>query len=475
MPVYPRILPLLALFLASAARLALAQDEIGPQKDLPPPDKLAWEVPCNIVMPLEPLLAQGLLTIQQQDKGTAKPFLALLNMDTGVVVWKVDLSGDVVAINASKDTVFVCLRDRVAAVRVADGKALWQQKLEGNLDTAWQPAPNFQQIQWFADFRTPGQGIGGALYYMKDRLYVTVNGNIYALNALTGDEIWDQKYGFSLNSPLLGIGDYLFSATLGGGMQACRVDNGDIVWEKKDMPHADPLFVAGDEKAPELYAASDKGFLRIDPKTGDVMWSADIKREASEAMYVCGDKIVVKRSDDVWVLNRGDGAKVWGAATGHQQSAYANGRVFLRGDKGGDIYCYSVAVGDYAWHSPCPGDNLARLFVGGEVVVAINMSEVEAHDVAKGTVLWRKISTPMQPFETSTWASNDKAIFYRTMDWVYGCDPQRGSWVTSVPGKFFFVHWMWTRGDAVFLHNGAPGLATVGAIIVKARQKGEGG
>jgi outer membrane protein assembly factor BamB len=273
----------------------------------------------------------------------------------------------------------------------------------------------------------------------------------------------------------VGIGNTVFVTTMFEGVAALKADTGDILWHAKDMPKCDPLWVLGDEKAPELYGASEKGFVRFDPETGNALWTSEMRRDSATHLYPFEGKLVIQMSDQAWVLNKEDGAKVWGAATWHQQSAYAPGRVILRGDKGGDIYCYSVAEGSYTWHNPCPGNNLARLFVGGDVVVAINLFEIEAYDVAKGTTLWHKTASMMQPFETSTWASNDKAIFYRCSDWVFGCDPRNGSWVTSVPGKFFFVHWMWTRGDAVVMHCGSPGAATVGAIIVKARQKGAGG
>ena len=469
----PRCLPLLAVILVSVARLALAQEEIGPQKDLPSPDKIAWEVPCNLNLPLEPLLAQGLLTFQHQERGATKPSLELLNMDTGKVVWKIELSGGVEAINASKDTIFVCLSDRVAGVRVADGKVLWQQKLEARGDSGWQTPPTFQQIQWFADFRTMGQGIGGVLFWMKDMVCVKAGDCIYALNAQTGAELWEQQAG-ALAFPLVGIGDTIFVTTMFQGVAALNAANGNILWHTTDVGKCDPIFVFGDEKAPEFYGASDKGFVRFDPKTGKVLWLAEMKRGSEALVRSCGDRLAILMADQAWVLDKADGAKAWGAATAHQQSAYANGRIILRGDKGGDIYCYSIAAGDYVWHVPCPGNNVARLFVGGDVVVAVDHSQITAYDVPKGAELWRRIATPMQGFEASTWASNDKAIFYRTMNWVFGCDPQRGSWVTAVPGQFFFVHWMWTRGDAVFMHNGEPGGPKLQAIIVKAKVKPEG-
>jgi outer membrane protein assembly factor BamB len=454
-------LSLIAVLLISAVA-AFGDGTTGSEADKPQSDKLTWEVPCDMTMAVQPLLARGYLPIQQKARGAQKPHLALLRLADGKIMWSIELSSDVAAINAEKDIITLALSDRIAAVTFLEGKVLWQEPVQGILDAGWQTSPRFKQSQWFSDLRTCGQGIGGVLFMMKGRVYITVGGILYAFDAASGKEIWEQKYGFSLSFPILGMNGLVFAAS-NEGLTAYNADTGSLVWRDEDLKRSDPIFVIDDE----LYAADDVGFLKLNPSTGKAIWTQDIKRDSAENLYAFENRLVLQRDADVWVLDRATGDKVWSEETGHQLSAYSNGRVFLLGREGGDIQCYSVKAGDYAWHTGYAQNNLGRVFAAGSVVIATNGFGVVAYDAEKGEMLWQRQAPPGELFDTATWAASDKAVYYKSAGWVYGCDPRKGSWVTAVTGHFFFVHWMWTNGEGLFLHSGDPGLSTIGGLFVK--------
>ena len=78
----------------------------------------------------------------------------------------------------SEDMVFVALNGRVVALDRDSGELLWQ---------------------WNAP-KSGGSAVGGYMTLLpdRDRLVVSAGGYIYCLDALTGDELWD--------NPLTGFG-----------------------------------------------------------------------------------------------------------------------------------------------------------------------------------------------------------------------------------------------------------------------------
>lgn len=452
-----------ALLLAALPLFAQdAQDQPEAQADQPTSlQHLTWQAPADIIYPLPQLLTRGMLPVLHKGPD-GKPVLSLVRLGDGQLCWTARIGEDPVAINANDSMIFAIMRTRMLGLSIGSGEALWQQPVEGMLDSGWQTPPQFAQMQWFADLYTVGQGMGGVIYCHQDKVYITCAGSIYALDGATGKNLWDAEYGFKLNYPLVGCGNVIISSS-DLGLTGYDADSGNIAWEQRDITRATPLFVLGDV----LYAQTDQAFLRIDPSDGSTVWSAAVPGGQAETVQLVEDRLVLRRNSDVWILDPSDGRTLFAAETGHQQSVIGDGRIFLHSAKGGDIYCYSVKDMQYVWHKPFLESGVGRLFYGAGILMGISGFDVAAYGPQDGRMLWRRRAPPGCLFDTNTWGANSTSLFFKANNVLAGCGSAGGAWSTAVEGNFFFVSWIWSNDTAVFVHCGDPGAAKVGGLIIK--------
>jgi len=444
---------------------ALAQGLGGDAEIKPEPTKYIWETFGPVVLPLPQLLAQGVVPLQQG--GFGKPVkLALVKLATGEPLWTADLPWDIQALNATKEILVVACLRQVLGLSLADGKKLWEQPLVDRLDTGWETPPNFAQIQWFRLQRTPGQGIGGAFLAKEDGLFVCVGSICYRLDPLTGKPAWQQSYGGSLSHPLTAMGERVLVATMYKCLGALDASSGEAKWSNTDLKNCGPLWPIGDE----LYTTNLEAFYKVDPANGTILWSAKITRDTAGQVFVLGDRVVYRRTDDISVLNRDTGEILGQAKTGSTLSAVGTDRVFYIPPGAKEIMCTLVKDIKLAWRAPCE-ENFHHLIVAGNTLVGITWTRVSGYDAEQGTRLWTHVPGFAQGmFDDSTWATDDRNVYVHLKDQVLGCDLRSGRWTLALSGSFFFVHWMDARNDALYLHSGKPTQESIGAVPVKAEK-----
>ncbi len=437
------------------------------QEDLPEPAHYVWEAWGTVVLPLPELLEQGLLPMTQATEDMQRPDLVMMDLATGDVLWSVNLPSKPRAVNTTAGVLLLALWDRVAAVSVADGTVGWQQPLQGMLDTGRDLSPEFHQSQWFRDRNRPGQGIGGAFLAAHDTFYVTVAGTVYALRPSSGAIAWQRKVGFSLTSPLVASGDAIIAATMDQGMGALSAETGEVLWSL-DLKHVSEIFVLEGE----LYCASHEGLWRLDPASGEAIWSQPLAADQAEVLYAVGDRLVVQRPGDVSVFGRTDGEPLQQFETRHMASVVAGDRIVYYPSDGGEVTCVTVADLQSVWRAPFSSIVLSRLFVAGDTVVAIAPDLLSGYDLATGETLWSYQPRPGTLIDADTWATGSASLFFHLPDQVLGCASRSGEWTLALPGEFFFVHWMHVLNDTLYLHSGEPGEESLGAIPLVAADGG---
>ena len=440
--------------------LTLVVAGIAPaQEDLPEPAQYIWETPGTIVFPLTELLEQGVVPMTQAGAAIGKPDLVMVDLSNGDVLWSVSLPSRISAMNTTAGVLLVALHDRVAALSVADGRVGWDQELHGMLDRGGGLAPEFQQSQWFADRRRPGQGVGGAFLASHDMFYVSVGGTVYALRPSNGDVVWEQKVGFSLSTPLASVGDSIVAATLDQGMGAVSAESGDILWTL-GLKHVSWLFVLEDE----LYCANTDGLYRIDPESGDIVWQQPLPADRAQVILPAGDRLVVQRTGDVTVLDRADGSQLGQFNTLRLGATVVDGKIVYCGaGNNKSIACVSVEDLEVLWTTE-PAMLPTRLCPVEDAVVGIAPLSVAGYDLATGDTLWRYQPRPGRLFNAETWAAGNGSFFFHDSDLALGCGARSGGWTLNLPGHFFFVHWMQVLNDTLYLHSGKPNEESLGAI-----------
>ncbi len=425
--------------------------------------KFVWEVPSSVVLPLKALIAKGFMPLERKANAATAPTFVLLKLDTGEPAWQADLTSDVQSLNATDDEVIIATRDKVLGFALADGKTLWEQPLKGRIDTGWEPPPSFAQIQWFRDLRTPGQGIGGGFLVAKGRVMVCVDTVLYALDPKTGKIQWQKAAGWSFGCPLADTAGLVLAATSDQGLRAFDIATGDEKWARTELSGVQPVMVVEDE----LYCATRDGLHRVDPATGELLWTAKIPADAAEKACAVGDRLVVQRSNDVYIVVRKTGEIVGYTETAGQSSAVGHDCVFYQGKQGGEVVCVTVADVETKWHQASADPGASRLFLAGGVVVALNPGLVQGFDVQEGKRLWKRPSGAGMLFDTSTFAADDRTAYVHVANEMRGYGLRSGVQSLSMIGDFFFVHFMQVMHDTLYLHSGKPCVESMGAIPLK--------
>ena len=407
-----------------------------------------WEVPGKVVLPLEDLTERGLMPVVRKAGGAAAT-LAMVKLDTGEVAWSVPLEHDVSAANVAGDVLAVAIHQKLLGISIADGEILWQQPLSGMLATGQASTATFAQMQWFEDRRTGAGGIGGAFLSAHDRLYTCVGGIVYAVEPETGATVWQRQVGFTLAHPLGAIGDMVLAPTFDKGLAAVMADGGGVAWQNPQARQLSPLFVVGEE----LYGANLQGLHRIDPDTGDVLWTAQVQGgDPSMQVRDLDDRLLVLRSQGVSVVSRATGEVLGYVSTRPLGWAVAEGMLYYRDMQRGDIVCIGLDDLGTRWNVAPANVAAERLLVVGDTLVVVAAGAIQALDRNSGEALWQAGPGPGKLFDASTWATDDSTVYFHTPDAVYGYAVEGGAPVLWVQGRFSFVSYMHVADDTLYLH-----------------------
>jgi outer membrane protein assembly factor BamB len=410
--------------------------------------ELIWEVPANVVLPLGDLTERGLMPVVRK-AGGAGATLALVKLDTGEVAWSVPLEHDVSAANVAGDVLAIAIHQGLLGIAVTDGEVLWQQPLSGMLATGQAHTATFAQMQWFEDRRTGAGGIGGAFLSAHDRLYTCVGGIVYALEPETGAIVWQRQVGFTLAHPLGAIGDMVLAPTFDRGLAALEADGGGAAWQNPQAGQLSPLFVVGEE----LYGANLQGLHRIDPDTGDVLWTARAQGgDPSMQVRDLEDRLLVLGSQSVSVVDKATGEVLGHVRTRPLAWAVAEGVLYYRDMQRGDIVCIGLDDLGTRWNVAPANMAAERLFVAGDALVVVAAGAIQALDRNTGKALWQAEPGPGKLFDASTWAADDTTVYFHTADAVCGYAVEGGAPVLWVHGRFFFVSYMHVAHDTLYLH-----------------------
>lgn len=101
----------------------------------------------------------------------------------------------------------------------------------------------------------------------------TRNGSVYALNKLTGEQIWSRKVGSDLSAGISFVNNQLFVATLKGEVIALSADDGKTLWTHKVSTEVVTPPVSNGSEV--LVSAIDGRLFAIDAKSGERLWNYD--------------------------------------------------------------------------------------------------------------------------------------------------------------------------------------------------------
>ncbi len=223
-------------------------------------------------------------------------------------------------------------------------------------------------VAWVRHFAEERLGTAMEPIVAEGKLFVaTHSGNLYALDALTGEPIWNFKAkGALLHSPAF-ADNIIVAASTDGYLYALDGDNGEIKWSfylGNGGSSASPTIVDG-----RIFVGTRRGdFFAVELKTGEQLWrksfNAPIRQTASYhngKVYFTGEDMIAR------CLDSETGDILWTSETLVGQTArdyypvIANGQVIIRTNPtinmtkliGQDrhILCESAGVDDSGWQT----------------------------------------------------------------------------------------------------------------------------
>ena len=250
--------------------------------------------------------------------------------------------------------VFVCLDG-------ADGKTLWKATFPG---------------------RPEGHGTSSTPCVRADRVYATgSDGQVFCLDAGTGDTVWSVKVGKGgpSASPLVVDGVVVVAP---GHLMALDAQTGGVRWEqaKVQPKHSSPAAWRAGART-WVIARSGKDLACVDADTGEVLWQAACG-EGDASPVVAGDRAVVMTSKDetglvAFRLSPEKGEKAWTvplAVRGATPVIY-DGRVYAAGAK--KAVCVDLESGKVVWESEALKEDWSSpAFVSGRLLANLGGQSV---------------------------------------------------------------------------------------------------
>ena len=305
-----------------------------------------WEYRAYYKVESSPAVVGGVVYIGSTDGN-----LYALNAVTGNKIWSfhakyeyVDHLGNGIyssPVVANGIVYFGDHNGRLYAINAATGKELWNYRTRGSVDSS------------------PEVGNGYVYFGASDR-------SIYALNALTGKRKWIFVTGGPVNaSPALDFKnhqsvcndehdadchpDVVYEGSKDGNVYALDGVTGELIWKHK---------VGGAANSPTVaygivYVGSTNHTLSaLTSSTGTPRW-IDATNGAVNTTPAVADHVVYIGSDDKfeYALNSSNGNKIWSFGTGGvvRSSAAVANRVVYFGSSDTVLYAVSVAKGKELW------------------------------------------------------------------------------------------------------------------------------
>ncbi|WP_223590033.1 outer membrane protein assembly factor BamB family protein [Neobacillus bataviensis] len=256
----------------------------------------------------------------------------------------------------------------------------------------------------------------------------SIRGTIYAMNAQTGEIIWEKTVGkdqvqraWMYYSPTVmdGVVYQAYSTGSGGKMMALDAKTGEEKW---NVPLAGGWIVESTPvvKEGKIYVGGDGGWLiSLDASTGKELWR---KKPAGGWMHSMpsiadgrvymgyGGGLLVSldaaTGKELWRYKSPDSSYIAGDTTG-SSPAVADGVVYM-GFPDGNVAALDAATGTKKWSYHTKGGIISSAAVSGETVfIGSNDGNLYALDSLTGQPLWQH--------EIGAWVASSPAISGNTL------------------------------------------------------------
>ncbi len=301
----------------------------------------------------------------------------------------------------------------------------------------------FHRVKW--TFPTGDRIVSSAVYANGALYFGSDDGNIYAVDATDGHQLWKRRTGGPVAASPAIAGDTLYVGSYDGSFYALDASTGALRWK----------FATGGERRFEA-----KGLHGMQPSNQTIPDLFDVF--LSSPVVVEGSVYFGSGDGNVYALDAQSGALRWKFHTGdvvHASPAFADGVVFF-GSWDSYFYAVDARSGAEKWRFHGGEDPLIHNQVGfqssaaivdGVVYVGCRDSNLYALDAASGRELWRYnnsgswvISSPAVAEGKVVFGTSDSSLYI-------ALDAKTGTALVRQQGKAYVFSSPTIAGNTVFV------------------------
>ena len=420
---------------------------------------------AELVLPVEPILAAGNVLIAEDtpvpDGNGAKQWeLALVSIETGKKTWSVPLPDIIRAAAAVGDTLVIATDHAIGAVALATGELKWSGPLNGMRDNGGAAIPGFEDPRWLGRPLPPTNNVGRFLLVVDDAVALHVGQSLVCVEAATGEARWEQRLEPNRGDPLTLHGGRILVPTTAAGLLAVDPASGDQVWA---APLGKVSRVECFDKA--IYCGEMDQVAKLDPESGSVLWvteqlrtkSANLGDPKERWLTPSGDKLIVRHSRAVAILDDTKGTLLWVADTEGHASAVDRNCIYYTPSADMTVVAFDVPAMKEIWRSEPLGDTPLSLICDGDMIVAVLAHSMVGLNRSDGVKKWEWAT---EPLDLGIWKDNafarDARVFARGEKWAAAVNVADGTTYFHALGQFFFCSWLDVRAKTFLLHSRGP-------------------
>lgn len=246
-------------------------------------------------------------------------------------------------------------------------------------------------------------------------------GDTYALDASTGELVWDASLGAEAPAVRGGV-----AYAAHGDVDAVDAATGEPIWS---YPGGEDGFLSGVALVQDVvYAVAYRGeIVALDASDGTLLWSRSVPDSLWAAPTVAGGALVVGTPEErVYSVDASTGAIRWKRRSSSyilNSAAAAHGVVYIGAED--RLYALDAQTGDRIWRTSQVGAGTTPAVVGGVVYLGTGHGDVDAYDVSTGDLVWR-FHAGGGDVESSPTVANGVVYVGSNGDMVFALDARTG-------------------------------------------------
>jgi eukaryotic-like serine/threonine-protein kinase len=325
-----------------------------------------WKFKTNGKIFSSPVIKDGLAYIGSEDSN-----LYAIRTYSGALSWKFHTGGAVSSSPALFNGMiyFTSYDGYCYSLDATTGRELWKFKTGGEKKVGanglWtmKPSDMYMEDLWDFFLSSPVVGVNGPGNYKGPTVYFgSSDGNLYALDAITGSFKWKfRTNGIIHTSPALYEG-VIFFGSWDNNLYAVDAQTGKEIWKFKTRDQPVYHVLEGIEASPAVadgvlyFGARDGLFYALKTKTGDSLWSFSADNSWVLTTAAIFDSTVFFGTSDTYTfyaLDTKTGRKKFSMkATGYLYSSPAiSRRTAYFGDFTGNFYALDLRSGGKNWQT----------------------------------------------------------------------------------------------------------------------------